>query len=115
MSLIKKVEIMKLKYEKAMSSFVFRQPTRRIEENYIKIDNYIKQIESLIKTKYEQQKTTYFKLVSKLDAYSPLKTLSRGYTITQKSGKVVKSKSELKKGDNIEIRFSDGQKNAIIQ
>ena len=49
------------------------------------------------------------------DAYSPLKTLSRGYTITKKEGKLIKSKSELKTGDMIEITFNDGQKEAIVK
>ena len=115
MSLIKKVEVMKLKYEKLMSSFVFKEPTRRIQDNYIKVDTYIKQMENLVETKYEKQRTKYSELVAKLDAYSPLKTLSRGYTITQKNGKVVKKQSELEKGDIVEIRFSDGQRNAIME
>ena len=41
---------MKLRYEKCMSSFVFKEPTRRINENYIKLDSYIKQLENLINT-----------------------------------------------------------------
>ena len=48
-SLTKKVEIMKLRYEKCMSSFVFKEPTRRINENYIKLDSYIKQSRKLDK------------------------------------------------------------------
>ena len=32
-SLVKKVELMRLRYEKSMSSFVFKEPTRRIQEN----------------------------------------------------------------------------------
>lgn len=114
-SLLKKVEIMKLRYEKTISSAIFREPTRRIQENYIKIDNQIKQIENLILSKQEKEKTKYSKLVAKLDAYSPLKTLSRGYTITQKDGKIIRTYTELKTGDMVEIRFVDGRKQAKIQ
>ena len=45
LSLNKKLEILKLRYEKCMSSSVFKDPTRKINENYIKIDTYIKQLE----------------------------------------------------------------------
>ena len=114
-SLIKKIELMKLRYEKAMSSVVFKEPTRKIQENYILIDNQIKKMYNLIQLKYEKNKMQYGKLVAKLDAYSPLKTLSRGYTITQKEGKIIKSKEELNKGDLIEIKFTDGNKDAVIQ
>lgn len=115
MSLIKKVEVMKLRYEKAMSSFVFKEPTRKIQENYIRIDNNVKKLHNLVSSKYERNKNKFAKLVSELDAYSPLKTLSRGYTITQKDGKVIKSVNQLDKGDNIEIKFTDGNKNAVVQ
>ena len=114
MSLIKKVEIMKLRYEKCISSSVFKEPTRRINENYIKLDTYIKQLENLIKTKQEKEKSKFSELVAKLDAYSPLKTLSRGYSITEKDGKIIKSEEELEKGDIVNIRLSDGNKEAQI-
>ncbi len=49
-------------------------------------------------------------MIAKLDALSPLKTLYRGYSITEKNNKVIKSKEELKTNDLIEIRFIDGKK-----
>lgn len=113
-SLTKKVEIMKLRYEKCMSSFVFKEPTRRINENYIKLDSYIKQLENLINTKSEKEKNRYVELVAKLDTLSPLKTLMRGYSIAEKEGKIVKSIEELKKDDNIDIRLTDGKVQAKV-
>lgn len=114
MALLKKVEVMKLRYEKTMCSFAFKEPLRKIQENYIRVDNQIKQLQNLITVKKEKEQTQYMKLVAKLDAYSPLKTLSRGYSITQKDGKVVKSQEELKQGDLVEIRLIDGEKQAKI-
>ena len=115
MALLKKVEVMKLRYQKCISSFVFKEPTRRIQESYIRIDHQVKQLENLMRTKQEQEKNRYGKLVAKLDAYSPLKTLARGYSITQKEGKIIKKKTELKKGDRVELKFSDGEIQAEIQ
>ncbi len=113
-ALIKKVEFMKLRYDKCLSSSVFKEPTRKINENYIKLDTYIKQMENLIQTKNEKEKASFLNLVAKLDAYSPLKTLCRGYSITEKNGKIVKSKKELEKGDLINIKLVDGTVSAII-
>ena len=114
-SLIKKLELMNLRYEKCMSSSVFKEPLRKINDNYIKLDNCIKQIENSIKVKHEKEKTKYIELIAKLDALSPLKTLYRGYSITEKNNKVIKSKEELKANDLIEIRFVDGKKEAIVK
>ena len=83
-SLVKKVEFMKLRYEKCMASTVFKEPTRKINENYIIIDRYVKSLENSIISKLEEKKTKYVELIGKLAAYSPLKTLSRGYSITRK-------------------------------
>ena len=114
-SLIKKVELMKMRYEKVMASVVFKEPLRKVNDNYQKIDTIIKNLDTLIKTKQEKEKTKYIELVSKLDALSPLKTLYRGYSITEKNGKVVKSVKELEKGDKVLVKLSDGEKRATIE
>ena len=114
MALIKKTEIMRLRYEKCMTSHVFKEPTRRINENYILLDKYIKQLENEISKRQEREKTKYLELIAKLDAYSPLKTLLRGYSITEKQGKIVKSVNELEKDDIIKIKLSDGSKDAKV-
>ena len=114
MSLTKKLEIMKLRYEKCMSSSVFKEPTRKINENYIKIDTYVKQLENLINKVKEKNKNKYIELVSKLDTLSPLKTLTRGYSIVEKDEKSIKSVLELQKDDEISIRLNDGKKQAKI-
>ena len=114
MSLVKKVEIMKLRYEKCMNSRVFKEPTRNINDNYLRVDNYIKRLENTIKIKQKEEKTKYIELISKLDALSPLKTLTRGYSIVETDNKIIKSSKQLSTGDKIKLRFSDGQKNAEI-
>lgn len=114
MALLKKVELMKLSFEKVMSSVVFREPLRKVNDNYLSLDNLLKRLEAGIKIKSEKEKNKYIELVAKLDALSPLKTLSRGYSITEKEGKIIKSKDELIKGDKIDLRFIDGRKSAII-
>ena len=101
MSLVKKVEIMKLRYEKCMNSRVFKEPTRNINDNYLRVDNYIKRLENTIKIKQKEEKTKYIELISKLDALSPLKTLTRGYSIVETDDKIIKSSKQLKTGYRI--------------
>lgn len=114
LSLVKKVEIMKLRYEKCMSSRVFKEPLRNINDNYLKIDTYIKRLENCIQAKQKEEKTKYVELVSKLDALSPLKTLTRGYSLVEKDGEIIKSVNDVKLEDKIDIRFVDGVKEAKI-
>ena len=114
LTLVKKVEIMRLRYEKCMSSRVFKEPLRNINDNYLKVDTYIKRLETYIKAKQKEEKTKYIELVSKLDTLSPLKTLTRGYSIVEQNNKIIKSANDVKTGDKIDIRFTDGTKKAEI-
>ena len=113
-ALVKKVELMKLRYEKCMKSRVFTQPLQKIQEQYMVIDNRIKTMEYSIMQKLQAEKANTKNLILKLDALSPLKTLARGYSIVLKQGKVIKSIKELKQEDEIEIRMKDGKTKAKI-
>ena len=108
-SLKKKIEFMKLRYQKSMSSKAFTDPTAKIKEQYINLDIIIKNLENLIKNKVKDSKTKSIELISKLDTLSPLKTLTRGYSIAQKDGKTIKSVKQLKTNDTLGIRFTDGE------
>ena len=65
-------------------------------------------------TKLQKSKTKAATNITKLDTLSPLKTLSRGYSIIQKDDKVIKSSKDLKQDDIISIRLQDGAKDAKI-
>ena len=81
---------------------------------YCQEDIQIKRLEKIIKQKEQEKKEKYIKLVAKLDTLSPLKTLSRGYSIVEADNKIIKSVKELEKGKNIEIRLTDGKAKAQV-
>ena len=81
-ALSRKVELMKLRYQKCMAGKAFKDPIQKINEKYILLDTIIKKMEYTIVGKVKDEKTKMIKSISKLDALSPLKTLSRGYTVT---------------------------------
>ena len=114
LSLKKKLEFMKLKYEKIMSSNIFKEPYKKINDNRMEIDRCVRIIGNCIKSKYKETRLMFNEKVSRLDNISPLKTLTRGYCLTEKNGEIIKSKNELKKDDEIEITFFDGIKNAKV-
>lgn len=114
LALKKKVELMRLRYEKCMMARVFKEPLQRINEQYIRIDMLVKSLQHNIINKYKDTKSQMITLVSKLDSLSPLKTLTRGYCIAQSEGKTVKSINDVKKDQEIDLRFIDGSKRAKI-
>ena len=78
------------------------------------IDMKVKAMQNSIYNIYNEKKTNMVKNISKLDALSPLKTLTRGYSIIQKDGKVIKSVNQLQKDDELEIRLIDGSTRAKV-
>ena len=67
-SLNKKLELIKLQYEKIMSSKVFREPLLRIQEEYLKIDGALKIINDKMLNKYTESKYLLMNSISKLDS-----------------------------------------------
>lgn len=114
LALKKKVELMRLRYEKCMNSRVFKEPTQKINEKYMLIDLKVKSLQNSIINIYKDKKTNMIKHISKLDALSPLKTLTRGYSIVQKDSKVIKSVKDLNKDDEVDLRLVDGIAKAKI-
>ena len=113
-ALKKKIEIMRLRYEKCMMNRVFRNPLQNIHDRYIYLDRINKSMQSNIVNRVQVSKTEMVELITKLDSLSPLKTLARGYTIVQKDGAMVKSVASLNVGDEVSIRLIDGNSKAKI-
>ena len=114
-SLKKQVELMRLRYEKCMKSRVFTDPLRKHRDLSVLLDSNVQRLVTKIKNIQKDNQTLYIELVTKLDALSPLKTLTRGYTLTEKDGKIVKSATELQQNDKVKLKFVDGEKIAVIE
>ena len=114
MALKKKTELMRMRYEKCMTRRVFREPMQMIQEKYLWVDMRTKRMISAIGKRYQVKKGLALEQFAKLDALSPLKTLTRGYTITKKGDKVIKKATELIKDDEITIRFLEGETKAKV-
>jgi len=69
-----------------------------------------------IKNKRDTNQSQLRVLSTKLDGISPLKVLSRGYSIVQDRGKkyVVRSSEDIKAGDRLSIRFHVGEADCTV-
>ena len=114
-ALKKKIELMRLSYEKCMARPAYKNPTQKINEQYMVIDMKVKALQNNMMLKLKEAKTSFVKKTAKLDSLSPLKTLTRGYSIvTEQDGKIIKSVNDLNSGEKVNLRLSDGQKTATI-
>ena len=113
-SLKRKTELMKLKLEKYRNSNAFKNPLQKVNNAYLQIDHLAKRMENAITKKLKNAKASFSKEVTKLDALSPLKTLSRGFCIVQQKDKVIAKAQNLQQNQEIDLIFQDGKARAKI-
>ena len=114
-SLSKKLDSMKLRFQKIKKSKLFTNPQYLLTDRKLRLDYIIKQIENSSRILIKNKKIGLVKSVSKLDSLSPLKTLSRGFSVVEDDdGKIIKKCSELKKNQHIKITMEDGKAEARV-
>lgn len=62
----------------------------------------------------EKKKAGLSRLMAMMDSLSPLKVVERGYSIVTKNTEVIKSASQVQKGDKIDIRLAQGALTAVV-
>ena len=110
----KKIELKKLQFEKCMQSKGFKDPLNRVNEKRMLIDNDVKNLCNLIKIKMSNFETLLTKNITKIDGLSPLKIMARGYLISEKDGRIVKSAKSINQNDDIQLQYFDGVAKATI-
>lgn len=67
-----------------------------------------------MKSCIEKKKAVIGSRAAALDSLSPLKIMSRGYSLVYKENELIKSADELSEGDRITVRFADNEASAVI-
>ena len=92
-----------------------RSPTGYLEQKGRELELLKNRMISAQKNFISRKNQRYIAAVSKLDAMSPLKVLSRGYAMAQtQEGSVVRSVSQVELGERITVSLSDGTLSATV-
>lgn len=107
--------------EKASDKFsvMSSRLTAQSPENRMKLGvERLKNLESRIRTAYAKcisnKNACLSEQIVKLDSLSPLKVLSRGYSLVYHNDKLINDSKDLRSGDVVRIRFNSGEVNAEI-
>ena len=73
------------------------------------INKYKNKLNNSVKFIKDKKENSLKQNASLLDAYSPLKSLARGYAIVEKNGEAIKSTDNLHTDDTLSIRMYDGK------
>ena len=96
------------RYQKTANAKALKNPDDIIKNRQIKLDVLNEKIKGIYVKKLSAEKEKFAELAAKLDALSPLKILSRGYSVTKKDGHIINSISQVNPNDKIEVVLSDG-------
>ena len=90
-------------------------PYDMINSYRVNIDKLLTISKNVLDIKIEKYKSVCVKNIAKIDALSPLKTLTRGYSVVQnETGHVIKRKVDVKKNDKLNITLQDGKIDAVV-
>ncbi len=96
-------------------SAALRTPTGYLEQREKGLELLKNRLISAHNTNITSKNQRYIAAVSKLDAMSPLKVLTRGYSMAQtQQGKVIRSVHQVELGERIQISVSDGTLSATV-
>lgn len=96
------------KISSLVNSKSFLKPADMIKSHRQYLDNLVLSCENSAEMIVKKNRLIFSSLVGKLDAMSPLKVLSRGYTMVTCEDKVLTSAKSVKTGDILDLRFADG-------
>lgn len=105
----KKLTMLSQRLESLGSKRVLNDPTVYIDNRRLELDHRGEKLEAAVARQLREKKHRFETSGASLDAMSPLRVLSRGYSITEScGGTVVRSVEELTPGEQIKLRLRDG-------
>lgn len=85
-----------------------RTPKGYIQDKRYQLEHVSSQMAAAMQRILAADRQRFVEQAAYLDAYSPLKVLSRGYAVVTKDNAVVSSSAKLRKEDEILVRFAKG-------
>lgn len=102
--------------KRTLSRLIPRNPQDKINELSQKLDMRLQTLEQVYKLSVNEKKREITKLCAKLDTLSPLKTLTRGYSIAVRDdGKVLRDVNDFESGKEFKLRLYNGDTECIVK
>jgi exodeoxyribonuclease VII large subunit len=96
-------------------SYAFRQPIEIVRREQQRLDDISTRVVAAMTTCLAATRQKVAGISGRLDSLSPLKVLSRGYSVTTKNGRALKDASEVSTGDEIETRLHKGRIRSLVR
>ncbi len=92
-----------------------QSPENRLKLSAERLENLEKRSSAAFERYTEKLSSQLSQKIAKLESLSPLKVLSRGYSLVYHENKLLGSSEKLAEGDEITIKFGEGKADAVIK
>ncbi len=106
--LLKKLELKKLHLDSLKNSYILKNPNMLFENKKQNLILLTKELNKTINLKIDNNVTKLNTIIEKLELINPLNVMKRGFSLTYKDNKLIKSVKKIKKDDELNIKFNDG-------
>ncbi len=114
--LLSRINTERANIDRLMARPVMQGPSQLINERRLTLDLFIEKMNRSVCGRVDADKAKLAIAVGKLDAYSPLKVLARGYSIAKGADEsVIKSVNDVKENDRISLTVSDGEIPCVVR
>ena len=105
----------KNKLANVQSALSMQSPKHLISMQKKQLAYKYNQLQTASENYLNKQKAAFTSTVRTLEALNPLSIMTKGFTVTFKDDKMIKSVQDIKENDSIRIKFKDGIANATVQ
>lgn len=91
-----------------LSGGILQDTEKLLATYHLQLDQRWSELENAMQHVLHEKQKSFSEYVSKLDAMSPLKVLSRGYSFCEKEGQAVQSVTQVTADDQLTLHFADG-------
>lgn len=111
----KQLKLERKTLESLKSRKVLQSPINYVNERRMLLDHTAQKLTAAAQRNFTGQKQRFVRLTAKLDALSPLKVLSRGYSLViDADGHVVQRAEQVTIGDRVDIKLHQGSLSASV-
>ena len=112
----KRLKHLRTELENYRSRRVLRDAAAPIEDRRLELDHLRDKLAAVMENELAGKRRAQVKLASSLDAMSPLRVLTRGYSLVQnEEGALVSSVKTITCGARLRLRLSDGSAGCIVE
>ena len=107
-SLSMRLSALQTKLEGYQNHQALRSPYYTVEQAQARIEEQAARLNALMPVRLEREEARLGKAAGILDSLSPFKVMARGFSVVTMKGKTISSAGQIKAGDRVTIRLTDG-------